>query len=60
MKDFEHVQQNASVSNFRPFEDDLDELTKEKPGYPVENITIPIAGIFSTDDMACSSGANEI
>ena len=60
MKDFEHAQQNASVNQFRPFEEDVTELTKIKPGYEVSKITIPVAGIFSEDDEACTAGVNQL
>ena len=35
-------------------------MTKQKPGYPVENITIPVAGILSEGDEACSAGPNQL
>lgn len=60
MKDFEHAQQNASVNQFRPFEEDVTELTKTKPGYEVSKITIPVAGIFSEDDEACTASVNQL
>ena len=59
MKDFEHAQQNASINQFRPFEEDVTELTIDKPGYEISKITIPVAGIFSEDDEACTAGVNQ-
>ena len=57
MKDFQHIQQNTAISQFRPYESDVADLLTPKE-YATTLVNIPVHAILSQLDEACPSDIN--
>ena len=60
LKEFNHVQQNSSMSRFRKFTENFDEevASKDENLYPIDLLTIPVHTLMSASDVTCPEKAN--